>query len=242
MVQQGHYSELTNILGAIPHHQQLAAPEGPATEEEPVLEQEEGGGGDGVEAAGGAGQPQQVEQQQQQPVLRPGGRRLGRRLQTFVFSATLTLPAALRKRLRKGGGGASGSSDLDNLMDGVPFRCGVLVCRSWVCWCLVQLRLERCACCAAHAGGCPAAGLAAAGKAAALSACCLTACGCRGKPKIVDLTSQRKLADRVEEAYIECGESERDEALYCLLVKHPGGWVRPPCCAPAAAAAAAGPA
>ena len=47
----------------------------------------------------------------------------------------------------------------------------------------------------------------------------------------MDLTSQRKLADRVEEAYIECGESERDEALYCLLVKHPGA------CAPVSRAA-----
>lgn len=45
-----------------------------------------------------------------------------RRMQTFVFSATLTLPANLRKRLRKGGGGASGSSDLDSLMDKIPFR------------------------------------------------------------------------------------------------------------------------
>ena len=27
---------------------------------------------------------------------------------------------------------------------------------------------------------------------------------------------------QVEEAYIECGESERDEYLYCILAKHPG--------------------
>jgi hypothetical protein len=46
---------------------------------------------------------------------------------------------------------------------------------------------------------------------------------CRGKPKIVDLTSQRRLADRVTEAYLACGEAERDEYLYCLLAKHPGG-------------------
>ncbi|EFN53172.1 hypothetical protein CHLNCDRAFT_25981 [Chlorella variabilis] len=111
MVQQGHYGELSSILGAIPRRQQQA------------------------------------------------------RLQTFVFSATLTLPASLRRRLRKGGGGASGSSDLDSLMDKIPFR---------------------------------------------------------GKPKIVDLTSQRRLADKVEEAYLACGEDERDEYLYCLLTKHPG--------------------
>jgi hypothetical protein len=35
----------------------------------------------------------------------------------MVFSATLTLPAALRKRLKRGGGGALGGTDLDNLMD-----------------------------------------------------------------------------------------------------------------------------
>ena len=46
---------------------------------------------------------------------------------------------------------------------------------------------------------------------------------CRGKPKIVDLTSQRRLADRVTEAYLACGETERDEYLYFLLAKHPGG-------------------
>ncbi len=33
-------------------------------------------------------------------------------LQTMVFSATLTLPSALRQRLRKGGGGSSGSAML----------------------------------------------------------------------------------------------------------------------------------
>jgi hypothetical protein len=27
---------------------------------------------------------------------------------------------------------------------------------------------------------------------------------------------------QVEEAYIECGEAERDEYLYCILAKHPG--------------------
>ncbi len=44
----------------------------------------------------------------------------------------------------------------------------------------------------------------------------------RGKPKIVDLTSERRLAERVSEAYVACGEAQRDEVLYCLLAKHPG--------------------
>ena len=50
---------------------------------------------------------------------------------------------------------------------------------------------------------------------------------CRGKPKIVDLTSERRLAERVTEAYVACGEAQRDEVLYCLLAKHPGGRAAP---------------
>jgi len=43
-------------------------------------------------------------------------------VQTFVFSATLTLPPALRRRVRRGGGGASGSASLDALMASLAFR------------------------------------------------------------------------------------------------------------------------
>jgi hypothetical protein len=53
------------------------------------------------------------EEEQQQG----GGRRGRQLLQTFVFSATLALPAHLHKRLRKGGGGSSGAASLDNLMN-----------------------------------------------------------------------------------------------------------------------------
>lgn len=190
MVQQGHYGELSSILGAIPTHQQLAMAEAPEPEDEPEGKEpvEKLGATDGEERDGeegeGKGDDEEAEeeegrqrdgapaaadpQQREQDERRQGQRSIEqrpRRMQTFVFSATLTLPATLRKRLRKGGGGASGSSDLDTLMDKIPFR---------------------------------------------------------GKPKIVDLTSQGKLADKVEEAYIACGESERDEYLYCLLAKHPG--------------------
>jgi len=38
-------------------------------------------------------------------------------VQTFVFSATLTLPTSLRKRLRRGGGGAMGGAGFEKLMD-----------------------------------------------------------------------------------------------------------------------------
>ena len=41
----------------------------------------------------------------------------------------------------------------------------------------------------------------------------------------MDLTSERRLAERVTEAYVACGEAQRDEVLYCLLAKHPGGWL-----------------
>ena len=45
------------------------------------------------------------------------------RLQTFVFSATLTLPPALRRRLAKGGGGGGlGGASLDAVLAGVPLR------------------------------------------------------------------------------------------------------------------------
>ncbi|KAL4459000.1 hypothetical protein ABPG75_013865 [Micractinium tetrahymenae] len=204
MVQQGHYGELSSILGAIPTHQQLATAEAPEAEDEPaekepvkklgaaeeeeeeVEEEEQESGDDAADEGDGEEEGQEeeeeeeerqqdgaaaaaaAEQQQQGQQGRQGRQPRTHRMQTFVFSATLTLPANLRKRLRKGGGGASGSSDLDSLMDKIPFR------------------REP------------------------------------GKPKIVDLTSQRKLADKVEEAYIACGESERDECLYCLLAKHPG--------------------
>ncbi len=154
MVQQGHYGELSSILGAIPTHQQLATAEAPEAEDEPEQkepvkklgaeeeedeeagqeEEEEGDGGEDEEEeeegatrqqdGASAAAQQQPDEQRQRP--RP------HRMQTFVFSATLTLPANLRKRLRKGGGGASGSSDLDGLMDKIPFRWGPGLQRCWL--------------------------------------------------------------------------------------------------------------
>eukprot|EP00889_Picochlorum_renovo_P000513 jgi/Picre1/27543/NNA_000510.t1 len=43
-------------------------------------------------------------------------------LQTFVFSATLTLPSEMKKRLKRGGGGAGGGATLEALMDPFPLR------------------------------------------------------------------------------------------------------------------------
>ena len=68
--------------------------------------EEQEGGSAGVEAGleeeqQGEEQPQEQEQEQQAPAGRLAARRRKHFLQTFVFSATLTLPANLRKRLRK---------------------------------------------------------------------------------------------------------------------------------------------
>jgi hypothetical protein len=96
---QGHYQEMGNILDLIPYpdkDQQL--PEEPQEGEEQEEEEEE----------------------EQQVAQVPKGKHV---LQTFVFSATLTLPLSLRKRLRKGGGGAGGgSATLENLMNRLVFR------------------------------------------------------------------------------------------------------------------------
>ena len=39
---------------------------------------------------------------------------------------------------------------------------------------------------------------------------------------MVDLTTARRLAERVVEARVACSEEERDAVLYYLLARHPG--------------------
>ena len=158
MVQQGHYSELTSIIDTIPGAR-LAS------------KKKNGGGGDEDSDDGDA----LLEHEKVDPddddddgaAHSKKKHSQGPALQTFVFSATLTLPGEMRQRLRKGGGGASGSATLESLMDEVPFL--------------------------GH-----------------------------GKPKVVDLTSNKRVADKITESCISCAEAERDEYLYCLLVAHPG--------------------
>lgn len=157
MVQQGHYAELTSILQAVSAaagllEAGLDAPERVADDKAATTSEE----GEQVEDDAESNKEKQGKKGSGAPPL-----------QTFVFSATLTLPTDMRRRLKKGGGGSSGSATLESLMDMVPF-----------------------------AG--------------------------RGQPKIVDLTSDRKVADKITEACISCPEQERDEYLYCLLVSHPG--------------------
>jgi ATP-dependent RNA helicase DDX24/MAK5 len=87
--------------------------------------------------------------------------------QTFVFSATLTLPSELKRRLKKGGGGSSGSASLEQLMDAVPFSSNK-------------------------------------------------------KPKVIDISPEKRLAENITESYVSCPEKERDAYVYCLLAAHPG--------------------
>ncbi|GFR48029.1 hypothetical protein Agub_g9861, partial [Astrephomene gubernaculifera] len=205
MVAQGHYKELSNILDLLPHptharevtedpefaelkaakqqkqKQEAAAKEKQAGSEEEEQEEEEGGSGEGEqsEEADAMEEAEEEEEQQQQPEEeeeqeeeeqdeKKKGKGKAHLLQTFVFSATLTLPLFLKKRLRRGGGGAGGgAATLESLMDRVPFRTS------------------------------PA-------------------------PRVVDLTTERRIAERVTEAAVSCLEAERDEVLYYLLARHPG--------------------
>jgi len=160
MVQQGHYSELSSILGLIKVALNQRKEQEEESEEEE--EEEEENGGDKEER-----HDDKKKKRKKKAVVK---------LQTFVFSATLTLPTNLRKRLRKGGGGASGSAGLENLMDAVPFTS-------------LQSRNNN---------------------------------SNSNKPKIVDQTSERRLADKVTETIISCPEAEQDDYLYCFLASHPG--------------------
>ncbi|KAG7669560.1 hypothetical protein Ndes2526B_g05899 [Nannochloris sp. 'desiccata'] len=173
MVQQGHYAELSSILDAIPGARAAAAARGQRNghEGEEYKDPDDifpnNSGDDDEEEDQEEGRAKEKKASAEKTDAGKRGLRQGPKLQTFVFSATLTLPGEMRKRLRKGGGGASGSATLESLMDKVPFL--------------------------GH-----------------------------GKPKIVDLTSDRKVADKISEACISCAETERDEYLYCLLASHPG--------------------
>lgn len=108
MVARGHYEELAHILGHIPKRQQdlLRTQRGRGAEVglDGVVQTTTGTAGDSV-----------VTQQTT----------LAGTLRTYVFSATLTLPDALKARLQRGKGGSKGSgagATLDSLMDKLEFR------------------------------------------------------------------------------------------------------------------------
>lgn len=80
MVQQGNYAELASILDAIPK---------PAAARDADEGEQEAGKGEGKEEEKGEQGSKQARRLQGPP------------LQTFVFSATLTLPSEMRQRLKK---------------------------------------------------------------------------------------------------------------------------------------------
>lgn len=41
----------------------------------------------------------------------------------------------------------------------------------------------------------------------------------RGEPKVVDLTTERRVATKLMESLVSCTEDERDEVLYYLLAR-----------------------
>jgi len=145
MMQHGQYVELSSILDHINSNQSEYTPQ-PDEVDVPAVPE--------LEAT------ESMEAEMKAPERPP---------QIYVFSATLTLPQELRRRLRKGGGGAGGNSaTLEGLMDKLVFR---------------------------------------------------------SKPKIVDLTGERKVADKVQEAYVDTAEEDRDDVLYYLLAAHPGSTI-----------------
>lgn len=157
MVQQGHFGELSSILDALRTQQG-----GIVNDNDDDDEQQQR-----IAEKDGKKEDNEEKHSKKRKNKKNGKGSAQQSMQTFVFSATLTLPTEMRKRLRKGGGGSSGSASLESLMDIVPFAKGK-------------------------------------------------------KPKIVDLTSKRRLADNVTEACISCTDKERDDHLYCLLASHPG--------------------
>ncbi|DBB02933.1 TPA: hypothetical protein ACH3X1_013532 [Trebouxia sp. C0004] len=161
MVQQGHFQEMEHILEHIKGSRAVDNSQPDEFDHRQKLNVKSSNHDDEEEDDGGAAD-ELVGASQGCQSAKPGRQK---RLQTMVFSATLTLPQHLRKRLKKGGGGSSGSATLDRLMEQIPFG---------------------------------------------------------PKPKVVDLTSKRKLADKVEEACLECSDAQRDEFLYYILAQHPG--------------------
>ncbi|GIL54325.1 hypothetical protein Vafri_9897 [Volvox africanus] len=204
MVAQGHYKELSSILERLPHpanrkentedaefaemrkakekerrmkekqrQQQRQKLERERREVDPDERLDDVEEGKHADAEEGGEDPEQLPEEAEEEEEGGGGedgKQRGKKhlMQTFVFSATLTLPLFLKKRIRRGGGGAGGSAaTLESLMDRVPFRTSP-------------------------------------------------------QPRVVDLTPQRRLAERVTEAAVSCLETERDEVLYYLLAVHPG--------------------
>ena len=117
MVQQGHYQELGNILELIPKSGEGRRNTYDSEFSETLKLAEE-------RAERSAGKKKGGGEQEDDQAVKASSKSYstGHFLQTLVFSATLTLPNDLRKRLRKGGGGGGGGASLESLMDRISFR------------------------------------------------------------------------------------------------------------------------
>ena len=169
MVQQGHFQELSNILDMI--NQQINA-----KTEHPMKVQDarkENKNSSQVPSMQDGDIPSNSEDGQDlldhnhtvddesAPAKRTKGAQK-RQLQTMIFSATLTLPLALRRRLQKKATGVKGSTaTLERLLECIKFR---------------------------------------------------------GEPKVIDLTSNRKLADGIQEAKVECAASGESVFCFCGVI------------------------
>ncbi|CAD7697637.1 unnamed protein product [Ostreobium quekettii] len=141
MAKQGSYQELSNIIKLVPEYKVF---------KDGSREKHASKGKKGPKSS---------------PAVTPLVADGDRKMQTFIFSATLTLPQSLKARLRKLAKGPSGGATLDSVMDRLRFR---------------------------------------------------------GIPEVVDLTNKKRIADKLEESFIICGDNERDAHLYYVLVRHPG--------------------
>eukprot|EP00884_Botryococcus_braunii_P003437 jgi/Botrbrau1/13094/Bobra.0187s0053.1 len=131
MVQQGHYQELTSIFAYIDGERSKYGAslvtqypgeghdaDNHSSHSDKDAELGEHDMGEGVSEDGGleagAGDDEGSSQD--------GSQAVSRFVQTMVFSATLTLPEKLRKRLSRGSGGATGSGSFQSLIDRLSFR------------------------------------------------------------------------------------------------------------------------
>ena len=136
MVKQGHYEELTHILARIPEARGTrgarAAPADDAASAEAAETDDDVSGADAGAADAEDGQPPE---HTEGTVTAPA---LDGPLQTLVFSATLTLPEALKARLQRGHGGSRGSAagaSFESLMERMAFRGKPKVCASGAALC-----------------------------------------------------------------------------------------------------------
>lgn len=219
MVAQGHYEELTHILAHIPKSRREVCSSG-----EHGIQNEQGDDEGVVTSVGGAAGDE----------IRTSQQVLVGALRTYVFSATLALPEQLKARLQRGGSGSRGSragASLDSLMQRLSFRGKPKVCR---CACMSCKPLPLTVCWArvvrSHAGQYAAVShpLGTAGCTPTLLPCHLCPVATphhiltAARVQIADLTTARKVADNVVEAFLPCVPDERDTMLYYLLCMHPG--------------------